>query len=193
MTDRTNLPATTTAQATSLSTHSSEPPLSDKLSALLTAKDSPVVGPITATALREWLAAPRIDPDLPTAERVENMIARLSLATKERAVSEREAKERLDLYWRALRDVPLVDLGRAFDDILKSATFMPTPAEVRSKAARYTALRNFRHSRAKHLVWLHDTRWTALIPEGQAIAAGELAELKAGLAEQFPSDREQAQ
>ena len=117
MTDRTNLPATTTAQATSLSTHSSEPPLSDKLSALLTAKDSPVVGPITAMALREWLAAPRTDPDLPTAERVENMIARLSLATKERAVSEREAKERLDLYWRALRDVPLVDLGRAFDDI----------------------------------------------------------------------------
>lgn len=191
-TAKANLPATT-AQATSLSTPSFEPPLSDKLSALLTAQDSPVVGPITAMALREWLAAPRTDPDLPTTDRVENMIARLSLATKERAVSEREAKERLDLYWRALRDVPLVDLGRAFDDILKSATFMPTPAEVRSKAARYTALRNFRHSRAKHLVWLHDTRWTAPIPEGQAIAAGELAELKAGLAEQFPSDREQAQ
>ncbi len=192
MTDQTNLPATT-AQATSLSTPSFEPPLNDKLSALLTAQDSPVVGPITATALREWLAVPRIDPGLPTAERVENMIARLSLATKERAVSEREAKERLDLYWRALRDVPLVDLGRAFDDILKSATFMPTPAEVRSKAARYTALRSYRHSRAKHLVWLHDTKWTPPIPEGQTITAGELAELKAGLAEQFPSSPERAQ
>ena len=192
MTDQTNLPATT-AQATNLSTPSFEPPLSDKLSALLTALDSPVVGPITATALREWLAAPRIDPDLPTAERVENMIARLSLATKERAVSEREAKERLDLYWRALRDVPLIDLGRAFDDILKLATFMPTPAEVRSKAARYTALRSYRHSRAKHLVWLHNTRWTPPTPEGWAITAGELAQLKAGLAERFPSDPERAQ
>jgi hypothetical protein len=151
------------------------------------------VGPITATALREWLAAPRIDPELPTPERVENMIARLSLATKERAVSEREAKERLDLYWRALRDVPLVDLGRAFDDILKSATFMPTPAEVRSKAARYTSLRNFRHSRAKHLVWLHENHWTPPIPVGEVITAEELAGLKAGLAEQFPSDRERAQ
>lgn len=190
MTDQTNLPATRTQ--TSPAILSLEPPLSDKLSALLLSGDSPVVGLNTSTDLRNWLAAPRDEPELPTVERMENLIARLSLATKERATSASEARERLDLYWRALRDIPLIDLGRAFDQLLRTMTFMPTPAEVRKAALRFTSKRGFMLSRARHLVWLHDTKFIAEVPPEQAISQAEMDEIKAAMAAKFPTERDAA-
>ena len=138
--------------ANSLPILSSPQPLSAKLSALINSGESPIVGPNTATELRNWLAIPEPQLEMPTEDRIDTMIARLSLATKERRSSYGEAKERLIIYWRALRDIPLVDLAAAFDELIKSQTFMPTPAEIRKAAFAFTAKRNFTRSRAKHLV-----------------------------------------
>lgn len=127
---------------------------------------------------------------MPSPERIENLVARLALATKERQLSKIEAKERFDLYWRALSDVPLPDLAKAFDQILKTATFMPTPGEVRTIASRHTALRSFRESRARHLVWLHENKWQAPIAEEDLVRPEDIAAIKEQVAKQFPSNRD---
>lgn len=180
----------TTQPQTSRAILSCEPLLSDKLSALLVSSDSPVVGPNTVAELRAWIAVPRTEPDLPTMERVENLVARLSLATKERAASPAEAKERLDLYWRVLHDVPLIDLARAFDKILATMTFMPTPAEVRRAADRFTVMRSYRLSRARHLIWLHETQYVP--PVDDPVTAEDIAAIRAATEAQFPSERDAA-
>lgn len=184
--------ALTTQTGTNLPTLSSEPPLSAKLSALLVSSESPVIGPNTASALQEWIDAPRPDLEPATIARIENMIARLSLATKERLVSGDEAKERLSLYWRALRDVPLADLGLAFDDVLKSSTFMPTPAEVRKAARAHTSRREYRLSRARHLIWLHRTNYVAPVPEVDLVKLEDLDDLVRAVEQTFPSKRNEA-
>lgn len=171
----------TTTTGSSLQTRSPEPQLPDRLNDLLTSGESPVVGPNTAQALRDWLAG---QPELPmpTEEKVDSMIARLSLATAKRKLSEAEAKEVLPLYWRALRDIPLPDLAAGFDDLLRKSRFMPTPAEVRTACSIYTAKRGHRQSRARWLVFIHERDWrepVETIPpaEVQALLAGTIESL----------------
>ena len=137
--------------------------MSDKLSALLSSGDSPVIGPNNAQALREWIAeAEAFEASLerPTEERVENMISRLATATAFRHTSTKEAREAHEVYWRTLRDTPLIDLAAAFNELIRTSTFMPKPAEIFAEAKRHTLRRAFRLSRARHLVWKHDVQWT---------------------------------
>lgn len=143
---------------TNLPTRRSEPPLSDRLSALLDSGDSPVIGPKSAAALQQWLdAAPVLD--LITEARLDNLVSRLALATKERKLSDKEATERLDLFWSVLRGLPIVDLGLAAKDLLRTHTFMPAPAEVYRRAAAHRAKREYRKSRARHLIWKHGVEY----------------------------------
>lgn len=169
------LPATTTT--TSLATRSSEPRLSDKLSELLDSGNSPVIGPNNAAALREWIAqAEAFEADLerPSEERVENLIARLATATAFRHTSTKEAREAHAVYWRVLRDLPIIDLAAAFDELVRTSKFMPKPAEIFAEAKRHTLRRAFRVSRARHLVWKHETEWT---PPVEPIPAAEVSAL----------------
>ena len=143
---------------TSPPTRRSEPLLSDRLSELLDSGDSPVIGPKSAAALQQWLdAAPVLD--LITEDRLDNLVAKLALATKERKLSDTEAKSRLDLFWSVLRGLPIVDLGLAAKDILRTHTFMPAPAEVYRRAAAHRAKREYRKSRARHLIWKHGVEY----------------------------------
>jgi hypothetical protein len=162
--------------------------LSDKLSALLASGDSPVVGPKTADALQAYLDGPWPEPERPTQDRIDAMVSRLSLATKERRPSEQEARERLDLYWRALRDCTMLDLAAAFDDLLRTSTFMPTPAEVFQRASAAKAKREYRKSRARHLVWKHKQEWRKPIPDDQRITAEEFQALRSIVAGSGESD-----
>lgn len=166
-----NLPATTKSETPSLPSL-----LSDRQQALLLSGESPVVGPKTAAALREFAAAQPALP-LPERDQIDAMIARLSVATAKKATSKDEARELVDLYWRALRDLPLTDLHWAFDELLRTATFLPKPAEVRAMALRPAARRNYLRSRARHLAWKHDVEWRPPVelatPEDvQAVLAG---------------------
>lgn len=129
----------------------------EKLNALLASDDLPVVGPVTAATLRDFADQP--DPPAATQDQVEVMIGKLAMATAQPKVSDAEARERIELYWRALRDIPLADLHAAFDHLLKTARFLPTPAEVRQAAAPSLNRRLWLKFRAKRLVALHEREW----------------------------------
>ena len=163
--------------------------MSDKLNALLQSGDSPVIGPNSVGALEAFLAAqPALD--MPTEERIDTMIARLAMATKERRQSVAESRERLALYWRTLRELPLVDLMRAFDDLLRTCTFMPTPAEVYAAANSYRRQREFKASRARHLIAKHNREWAPPLADEDRASPEDIAAIKASLAEHFPTNRD---
>jgi hypothetical protein len=106
------------------------------------------------------------------------MIGKLAMATAQPKVSDAEAGERLNLYWRALGDLPLDDLRQAFDKLLRTATFLPTPAEIRKAALGFTGKRLYAKSRARFLAWKHDTEWK---PEGETVPPEELRALLASV------------
>lgn len=119
--------------------------------------DSPVVGPKTAAALTAFAAEP--EPPLPSQAEVETMIGKLAMATAQAKVSDAEAEARVEMYWLALRDMPVADLRLAFVDLVRTSTFLPTPAEVRTAALKHAALRRYAKSRARHLAWKHEQEW----------------------------------
>jgi len=147
-----------------------------------------VIGPKTAAALTAWIEAQPI-PEVATEERIDNMIAKLGMATKERQLSKEANDARLDLYCRALRDVPVIDLGKGFDDLLRTCTFMPTPAEVYQAAKKHTHQRDWKVHRAKHLVWLHRQEWSPPREDTGRPTSDEISAILHGTAEQFPSNR----
>lgn len=162
-----HLPATTSTR-----TLTSAPPLSEKLNDLLLSGDSPVVGPKAAAELRAFAAEP--EPPLATESEVDTMLGKLALATAQPKLSKDEAKERMAMYWLALRDIPVVDLRGAFVDLLRHSKFMPTPAEVRSSAVQKGAHRRYAKSRARHLAWKHEQEWK---PSNDTIPSEELQAL----------------
>lgn len=145
-----------------------------KIEALLLSNDSPVVGPATAAQLREIMALP--EPQPATEDQVSTMIGKLAIATAQPKVSQTEAEARLEMYWLALRDMPVDDLRAAFLDLLRGCKFLPTPAEVRTAALRHGAIRRHCKSRAAHLEWKHRIEWK---PQAEHVAPAELQALLA--------------
>lgn len=129
----------------------------ERLNELLLSTDNPVVGPKTAAALTAFAAEP--EPPTATEQQVETMIGKLAMATAQTKVSAAEAEGRLELYWLALRDIPLDDLRGAFVELVRTCTFLPTPAEVRKAASLKGAVRRHAKSRARCLVKLHEREW----------------------------------
>lgn len=154
--------------------------LDEKLTALVLGSDSPVVGPASASQLRAYAEQP--EPPLADQAQVETMIGKLAIATAQPKVSEAEAAARVDLYWLALRDLPVDDLRAAFVELVKTATFLPTPAEVRTAAVKQGSPRRFAKSRARYLAMLHDTKWKPPVPEADMV---DPAEVRAFLAARF--------
>ena len=171
-----NLPATTNPGTLTLGS------LPAKVQALVSTadsyRDSPVVGPNTARQLREFVAAPEVHA-MPERSQVVTMIGRLALATAQAKVSEAEAEERMAAYWIALHDVPLDDLRWAYGEIVKTATFLPTPAEIRTKALWPGSMRAFRKTRATMLIAKHEREWREPI---EYVKPEELAQLRAEVA-----------
>lgn len=130
--------------------------------------DAPVVGPVSAKALREFSELP--EPPQASRDQIETMIGKLAIATAQPKVSQAEADERVELYWLALRDLPVDDLRTGFLDLVRTATFLPTPAEVRKAAINAGSVRRHAKSRARYLAWLHDRDWRPA-PDGFVDAA----------------------
>jgi hypothetical protein len=151
--------------------------LSDKLHALLRSVESPIVGPDTAAKLLAFSAAP--EPSLAEMPQVDSMIVKLALAPAQAKLSKVEANERLELYWLALKHIPLLDLRSAFEQLLKSSKFLPTPAEVHAAAWLAGAPRRHAKSRAKHLAWKHSVEWRSPV---EPITPEEAREVRALLA-----------
>lgn len=191
MTDsRPNDSPTSTPATTNPGTPISRPRLSEKLAALLKSQDNPIIGPKTATELRNWLTA-QPEPAMATTDDVDEHVTALSLVLKERpGTTKLEAGARLDLYARALKGVAKADLARGTDDLLRTMTFMPTPAEVLKAANKYAARREFAHFRARQLIRDHEAKWKPpLRPEDMA-SPEEVAALMKKLAADHPSERD---
>lgn len=134
--------------------------------------DSVVVGPKSAAELRAFAEQP--EPALVKESEVDTMIGKLAMATAQPKLSKEEAKERMAMYWLALRDLPVDDLRRAFVELLRTCTFLPTPAEVRAAALKEGAARRYAKSRARHLAWKHEQEWR---PQGEAVDPAEVRAL----------------
>ena len=139
----------------------SEPQLNDRLNALVSTNDPgaylPIVGPNSAAALRTYLDA--ATPPMPTIDHVDSMLAKLSMALPKAQVSKAEARERLEIYWRALKGISLPDLHHAFAKLIKTARFFPSAAEIMDIAAETARVRNSRRAIAQQLIWKHEREW----------------------------------
>jgi len=154
------LDTTTTGQLTRWSA----PLLDAKLSGLLTnytsLVDSPVIGPKSAAALQAFVDA-QAQPTPPRREDVETMLGLFATAGKRRRQSsEIEAAAQLDLYWRALSDLPLEDLRFAYDKLMKESPWFPDISDIRKAATGgpVTAHQR-RRSIAKALIGKHQREW----------------------------------
>lgn len=152
-----HLPVTTKSKTPTSALPCETRPLDAKLAELVLSWDSPVVGPKSAAALQAYAAQP--EPPLADRAQVETLVGKLAMATAQPKTSEAEATARIELYWLALRDLPVDDLRAGFVDLVRACTFLPTPAEVRTAAQRHGALRRHTKSRARYLAWKHEQEW----------------------------------
>lgn len=157
----------------------SKPRLTEKLKGLLAGSDAPVIGPNTAAELRTWLEqAEASQPALATPQQIDEAVSMLSLALKEKGgMTAKDATAKLTLFCTALDDVTGSDLARGAAKLLKTATFMPTPAELRNASLSFATRRFHAMSRARHLLWKHKMEWTA--PPAEVVPADELKGLLA--------------
>lgn len=159
--------------------------LSELLGRALTLSEMPVVGPVSADALREYVA--QSAPPCPDVDQVGTMLTKLSLAMPKAHTSEIEAKERLDIYWQALRTYALPDLQQAFTVLLRTCRFFPTIAEIEAAVAPIRARRLARVNRADLLIMKHEREWREPQP---LLTADEAAQLGRILAAPLAGDGE---
>lgn len=157
-----------------------------KVSALLdqtlTFTDIPVVGPVTASQLRDYVAAAQ--PPMPSLEQVNRMLTRIANMVPSPRLSDEEAEERMATYRRTLSAHALPDLHAAFDQILRKCRFFPTIAEIEEIVAPIRAKRMARVNRALSIILKHEREWAPPIEDVVSIqdVAQVLAEGCAALA-----------
>src|SRR3546814_5429429 len=74
------------------------------------------------------------------------MLVKLAIALPNAKIDDAEADARLEIYWSALRDIPLPDLRQAYDRLLKTSRFFPTIEEIRAAAHPSMAMRSEEHT-----------------------------------------------
>ncbi|GEM_PF-2098350 len=155
----------------------SEPALPSKLNSLLDRKlafnDLPVVGPVSAGHLRDYVAA--CQPPFALPEQINRMLTRVAnMMPSPRGLSVEEADERMATYRRALAIHALPDLHAAFDAILRKCRFFPTVAEIEEIIAPIRAARMARANRAEMILMKHEREWA---PPVDALTADEAKQL----------------
>jgi len=153
--------AITTRNETSQPIRWSEPSLPPKLDALLEENlsftDLPVVGPVSAGHLRDYVAS--CQPPMPAREQIERMIGRIAVMMPSPKLTDKEAQERLNLYTRALSVHALPDLHAAFDVIVRTCRFFPTVAEIEKIVAPIKGRRTRREGTARMVLLKHEREW----------------------------------
>src|SRR3546814_4290296 len=86
-----------------------------------------------------------------------------------------EADARLEIYWSALRDIPLPDLRQAYDRLLKTSRFFPSIEEIRAAAHPSMSMRSYKRMRMQMLITRHDREWQ---PAGAPLTDAEPREMQ---------------
>ena len=157
----------------------SEPVLPTRLDTLLeqqlTFNDLPVVGPVSAGHLREYVAA--CQPPVASEQQVNRMMTRLATMMPSPKLSNDEAEERMALYRRALSQHALPDLHAAFEVILRKCRFFPTVAEIEEIITPIRGRRCRREGTVRMLLLKHEREWAepqALITKDEAKQLGSI-------------------
>jgi hypothetical protein len=170
--------------------------LPSKLSALLDQKlrftDYPVIGPVSASLLREYVAS--CQPPVANEDQANRMLTRIANNLRTPRLSddpeeaERMAQDRMETYRRALCRHALADLFAAYGQILRKCRFFPTIAEIEEIVAPIRAKRMARANRASMLIMKHEREWKEPQP---LLTADEAARLGRILAAPLAGDGEQ--
>lgn len=134
----------------------------------------PVVGPKSATALREYIQHP--EPPLATVEWIEAQIGTLSIKPHRKATVADMAMI-LRTYISVLSEYPRADLGYAFGRLLRESKWFPDLSEILVHADYCRRTRKFRKSQAEVLLAKHEREWTPPIPDEDRVKPEELAAL----------------
>lgn len=146
-----------TAASNRLTIHTFDPPLSGKLDRLINSNETPLVGPVTAKALREYSEAP--EPPLADEASIRRMVGLLATGKGQRKMTKEESEVHIGQFVRVLSKVPMVDLYAAYDDLLCGHKFMPDVSEVHKAASLHTSKRRFKKSRARFIALKHSREW----------------------------------
>src|SRR3546814_14788344 len=103
------------------------------------------------------------------------MLGKLAIALPKAKIDDAEADARLEIYWSALRDIPLPDLRQAYDRLLKTSRFFPTIEEIRAAAHPSMAMRSYKRMRMQMLITRHDREWQ---PDGEPLTDAERREMQ---------------
>lgn len=139
-----------------------EPALPPKLSKLVDQKlafnDLPVIGPISAQALRDYVAA--CQAAVATPVQINRMMTHVAnMMPVPRGMTDDEGAERMAMTRHALREIALPDLHTLFEAILHTCRFFPTVAEIEALIGPIRARRMARANRASLLIMKHDREW----------------------------------
>jgi hypothetical protein len=146
----------------------------------MTFTDLPVIGPVSAQALRDYVAA--CQPPLATPVQINRMITRVAnMMPSPRGLTDDEGDERMATIRQALSRHALPDLHAVFDAILRTCRFFPTIAEIEALIAPIRAKRMARVNRAQSLIMKHEREWVA--PVTDIVPVAELADLRAQVAD----------
>lgn len=134
----------------------------------------PVVGPKSASALREYIDHP--EPPLASVDWIEAQIGNFSIKPHRKATVGDMALL-LKTYVSVLSEYPRVDLGYAFGRLMRENRWFPDVSEILVHADYCRRTRKFRRSQAEVLLAKHEREWTPPIPEEERVKPEELAAL----------------
>lgn len=117
---------------------------------VLSIQDEREVPDIQAVAAFATKPCPVLPP--PAQDEFRAIIKAMTGVLRERRSTYEQGKFQLAVYWAALRDVELFRLRRAADHFVKTAEWMPTPGQIRTRALEFSHPVYSAHARARYLV-----------------------------------------
>ena len=182
---------TTTNKAQDLAQWS-KPSLPKNLDLLVSSNDSlaqmPVVGPKTAAILQAFCDHP--EPPAVDQNWLLNQLGTLALKPM-RKLADVEASAVIQRDLKLLSGYPQADLGYAIGRLTRESKFYPEISEF-IKMVEYPA--NMRAAK-KHQAWKllhkHKTDWREPIPESELVTPEAIAQIKAEVDAEFPTNREE--
>ena len=103
-----------------------------------------------------------------------------------------EADARLEIYSRALADMPADILNAACMEAVKTLKFFPKVAELRELAAKELGRRRWNKAMLEMAARVHDERYEPPVPAEDMVKPEQLARLAKRIGSRFPSKREAA-
>lgn len=121
-----------------------------------------------------------------TPDQIAAALATVSFALPSR-MTDVDAEARLEVYIKALNDIPVDVLNDACMEAVKSCKFFPKVAELRQFAKPELVRRQWRKFLLEQLAEKHDRDWRPPVPACQLVKPEDLAKLRKRMERRFTS------